>query len=156
MGTQWTEEEISLRKKALRAGMRLKWEALADGAAETFAWMMAEFFAFQEDRWAPVLRQFGANLGRVLYIIDAAMDLDRDTLRGSYNPFRRRYGREDNGEFFRDVLQMLLGACLKAFDRLPLVEDAGILKNILCSGLWTEFYKKYQTVKEKNDGVGSL
>ena len=34
MGTQWTEEEISLRKKALRAGMRLKWEALADGAAE--------------------------------------------------------------------------------------------------------------------------
>ena len=127
-----------------------------DGAAETFAWMMAEVFAFQEDRWAPVLRQFGANLGRVLYIIDAAMDLDRDTLRGSYNPFRRRYGREDNGEFFREVLQMLLGACLKAFDRLPLVEDAGILKNILCSGLWTEFYKKYQTVKEKNDGVGSL
>lgn len=39
-----------------------------DGAAETFAWMMAEVFAFQEDRWAPVLRQFGANLGRVLYI----------------------------------------------------------------------------------------
>ena len=127
-----------------------------DGAAETFAWMMAEVFAFQEDRWAPVLRQFGANLGRVLYIIDAAMDLDRDTLRGSYNPFRRRYGREDNGEFFRDVLSMLLGACLKDFDRLPLVEDAGILKNILCSGLWTEFYKKYQTNKEKDDGVGSL
>ncbi len=127
-----------------------------DGAAETFARMMAEIFAVQEDRWTPVLRELGAALGRFLYITDAVMDLDRDTVRGSYNPFRRRYGREDNGEFFRDVLQMLLAACLSAFDRLPLVEDAGILKNILCSGLWTEFQKKYQTDKDKDDGVGSL
>ncbi len=33
MGTQWTEEEIILRKKALRTEMRLKWEALSDEAA---------------------------------------------------------------------------------------------------------------------------
>ena len=127
-----------------------------DGAAETFAGLMAEVFAWQEDRWAPVLRQTGAGLGRFLYIADAAMDLDRDTALNRYNPFRRRYGREDNGEFFRSVLEMLLGECLAAFDRLPLVTDAAILKNILCEGLWTEFNKKYQTDKEKDNGVGSL
>ena len=33
MGSQLTEEEIALMKKALRAGMRLKWEALSDEAA---------------------------------------------------------------------------------------------------------------------------
>lgn len=34
MGTMLTEKEISLRKKALRAEMRLRMQALADGAAE--------------------------------------------------------------------------------------------------------------------------
>jgi hypothetical protein len=48
---------------------------------------------------------------------------------------------------------MLLGECLSAFDLLPLVTDAGILKNILCVGLWTEFNKKYQTDKEEDNGV---
>ena len=124
-----------------------------DGAAETFARMMAEVFIWQEDRWAQDLRRMGASLGRFLYIADAALDLDRDTARNRYNPFRRRYGRADNGEFFRSVLQMLLGECLSAFDRLPLVTDAGILKNILCAGLWTEFDKKFQTDKEEDNGV---
>ena len=127
-----------------------------DGAAETFARMMAEVFVFQEDRWAPDLRRIGSGLGRFLYIVDAAMDLDRDTAKNSYNPFRRRYGRSNNGDFFRIVLQMLLGDCLSAFDRLPLVTDTGILKNILCAGLWTEFDKKYHTDKDENNGVGSL
>ena len=127
-----------------------------DGAAETFARMMAEVFVFQGDRWAPDLGRIGSSLGRFLYIVDAALDLDRDTARNCYNPFRRRYGRSDNGEFFRIVLQMLLGDCLSAFDRLPLVTDAGILKNILCAGLWTEFDKKYQTDKDEDNGVGSL
>ena len=98
----------------------------------------------------------GAALGRFLYITDAAMDLDSDTARNRYNPFRRRYGCADNGEFFRSVLQMLLSDCLCSFDRLPLVTDADILKNILCMGLWTEFNKKYQTDKEKENGGGSL
>ena len=128
----------------------------ADAAAESFARMMAEVFVWQEDRWAKDLRQMGAALGRFLYIADAAMDLDSDTARNRYNPFRRRYGRADNGEFFRAVLQMLLSDCLRSFDRLPLVADADILKNILCMGLWTDFNKKYQTDKEKDNGGGSL
>ena len=127
-----------------------------DAAADAFAGMMAEIFVFQEDRWAPDLRRMGGALGRFLYITDAAMDLDRDTARNRYNPFRRRYGRADNGAFFRAVLRMLLADCLMAFDRLPLVLDAGILKNILCAGLWTEFNKKYHTEKDEDNGVGSL
>ncbi len=127
-----------------------------DAAAETFAQLMAEVFAWQEDRWTPHLRRMGAALGRFLYIADAAMDLDRDTALNRYNPFRRRYGRPDNGAFFESVLRMLLSDSLQAFDRLPLVSDAGILKNILCAGLWTEFDKKYKTDKDKDNGVGSL
>ena len=127
-----------------------------DAAAETFARLMADLFVYQNDRWEPDLRRMGAALGRFLYITDAAMDLDSDTARNCYNPFRRRYGRADNGDFFRSVLQMLLADSLQAFDRLPLVSDAGILKNILCMGLWTEFNEKYKTDKDKDNGVGSL
>ena len=50
---------------------------------------------------------------------------------------------------------MLLGECLYWFDKLPLVQDAAILKNILCVGLWTQFNKKF-SIKEESDGTGSL
>jgi hypothetical protein len=126
-----------------------------DGAAETFAEMMAEVFVVQEDRWADTLRHFGAALGRSLYILDAVMDLDRDAVKNSYNPFRRYYGLEGNGERFRGILRMLMGETLFYFDRLPLVTDAGILKNILCMGLWSEFDKKYG-IKDVGNGIGSV
>ncbi len=120
-----------------------------DAAAETFALMMAEVFVYREDRWAETLRGLGASLGRFLYILDAALDLDRDTVRNSYNPFRRYYGLPDNEDRFRDILKMLLGDVLQYFDRLPLVSDAGILKNILCFGLWINFDKKYVTNRDE-------
>ena len=51
---------------------------------------------------------------------------------------------------------MLLGDCVREFDRLPLVQDADILKNVLCVGLWTEFDKKYSRKKGPSDGTGSV
>jgi hypothetical protein len=36
------------------------------------------------------------------------------------------------------------------------VTDAGILKNILCIGLWTRFDKKFNIVKDDEHGSGSL
>ena len=127
-----------------------------DAAAETFAGMMAEVFVYQEDRWSGSLRGLGAALGRFLYIMDACMDLDRDAARDRYNPFRRYYGAQGNAKRFRDILQMLLGECLFYFDRLPLVTDAGILKNILCFGLWDQFEKKYDSVKDNSYGIESV
>ncbi len=127
-----------------------------DTAAETFAMMMAEVFVYQDDRWSNTLRSLGAALGRFLYIMDACMDLDRDTARNRYNPFRRYYGLNTNREMFYEILQMLLGDCLLFFDRLPLVTDVGILKNILCFGLWTQFDKKFNIIKDGEHGIGSV
>ena len=128
----------------------------ADAAAETFARMMAEVFVCSEDRWSDTLRSMGAALGRFLYIMDACMDLDRDTVRGSFNPFRRYYGLECNGERFDGILRMLMGDCLYHFDRLPLVQDVGILKNILCIGIWTQFDKKYRMIRNNTNGIESV
>ncbi len=122
-----------------------------DAAARTCSVFMAEIFAYREDRWTECLRRFGASLGLFLYTVDAMTDLNRDSLRGSYNPYRRYYGCSNNEEHFRAILKMILGECLFWFDKLPLVTDAGILKNILTYGLWTEFDKKYvKSSKAKN------
>jgi len=127
----------------------------ADACAETFGKLMAEVFVWKEDRWSDTLRAMGMALGRFIYIMDACMDLEEDVKKGRFNPFSQRHGAEDNEEFFREVLKMLLGECLFYFDRLPLVQDVAIMQNILCVGLWAQFDKKYN-IKESSDVSGSL
>ena len=145
-------------EQSMRALHRLELDRTedADAAAEAFAPMMAEVFVIRNDRWEDTLRSFGAALGKVLYIMDAVVDLNRDSVIGSFNPFRRFYGLEDNEKRFRDILSMLLGDCLCYFDYLPLVEDAGLLKNILCFGIWSRFDQKYAKDKEKANGSKSI
>lgn len=127
-----------------------------DAAAASFGGLMGELFVWREDRWGETLRRMGDALGRFLYVMDACMDLDADAFYDRYNPFRRFYGLPDNEQRFRAILRMLLGDCLAAFDRLPLVQDASILKNILCVGLWAQFDRKYKGKKESADGAGSV
>ncbi len=140
--------------KALRK-LELKRDESPDAAAECFAALMGEVFILRQDRWSGTLYRFGAALGRMIYILDACMDLDSDTLYNRYNPFRRYYGL-DNTRRFRDILRMLLSDCARELDRLPLVQDAGILQNIICVGLWTEFEKKYGSEDEAAHGTGSV
>lgn len=119
-----------------------------DAAASCFGDLMAEIFVYKEDRWAGTLRSMAHALGRFIYLLDACMDLNADTLRNRYNPFRRYYGLEDNEQRFRDILKMQLGECVYYFDKLPLVEDVGLMKNILCAGLWSAFNRKFSKRKE--------
>ena len=110
---------------------------------------MEELFVFREDRWSEPLRHMAFALGKFIYLMDACMDLDGDTAHNRYNPFRRYYRLPDNEQRFRDILKMQLGECVYYFDRLPLVQDAGLLKNILCVGLWTQFNNKYSRKDSK-------
>lgn len=128
----------------------------ADAAAASFGELMGEVLVWREDRWSETLRAFGHALGRFLYVMDACMDLEGDAFHNRYNPFRRYYGLTDNEQRFRDILKMILGECMFHFDRLPLVQDLGILQNILCAGLWTQFDGKYSKSKEPTDGSGSV
>ena len=114
-----------------------------DAAADCFGTLMEEIFVWREDRWSDTLRRMAHALGRFLYLIDAAVDLEDDAKSGSYNPFRAYIGREDNAARFAEILKMQLGECLFYFDRLPLVQDVRLMQNILCVGLWAHFNRKY-------------
>ena len=110
-----------------------------DAAAHCFGELMGEIFVFREDRWAPSLRAMASSLGEFIYISDAVVDLPRDVRRHRYNPLAglKKQGRSEL--YFKDILTMLIGNCTMDFEKLPLVEDAAIMRNILYSGVWTKY-----------------
>ena len=86
------------------------------------------------------------------------MELDIKT--GDYNPFKELYKDSTPEEFNERVLNLLLlmiGECTDAFERLPLVENVEILRNILYSGVWVRFGKaKTARIEDKEKTDGSI
>lgn len=108
-------------------------DPLPDAAPNAFGRLMAELFVMEEDFWSGALRAFGASLGRYIEMLDAVCDTEKDAKSGAYNPVLL-LGRQP--EEMQDTLQLLLGDASAAFESLPLVQDAELLRNILYSGLW--------------------
>lgn len=114
-----------------------------DAASEAFGDLMAELFVMRQDRWESELRTFGRALGQFVYVMDACIDLKYDKRYYKYNPFIYLYGRLDEQQRFRSILELLLADCVRSFEKLPIVQDANIIKNILCSGVWAKFEQHY-------------
>ena len=93
---------------------------------------------WKEDLWAPALRQLGQSLGRFIYLLDAAVDYDKDRKRGKYNPWLAM-GMEKDPERWEQYLVNTMGRAAEAFERLPLVQDKALLDNILYSGVWVKY-----------------
>ncbi len=126
----------------------------ADKASKSFGSLMAELFAYKEDYWSGYLRSFGMALGQFIYIMDACIDLRDDKRYYKYNPMLHLFNRVDEKEQFRAILEMLMADCVKAFEALPLLQDAGLIQNILCFGVWTQFNKHYKVTEgEGPDGT---
>lgn len=112
-----------------------------DAGANAFGALMGTLFVWRDDRWAPLLRQMGEALGRFIYLMDAILDLDEDLKRGSYNPLRSRAEAGLTKEDFLPILKLMIGECTAAFEKLPLLQDLDLLRNILYSGVWGRFYQ---------------
>lgn len=111
--------------------------AYSEAPANAFGELMAALFTVRDDRWTPVLREFGRRLGKLIYFMDAACDLARDRKKHQYNPLAL-LGVTD-GASFLPQLELLAGDAADVFSRLPVVQDAALLENILYSGVWTRF-----------------
>jgi len=118
-----------------------------DLPAGCFGQLLGELFVFQEDMWASTLRQMGDALGRYIYLADAAMDFRRDNRKKQYNPFLA-LGTGENPALWEQYLVLAMGRCTDYYERLPLVQDKGILDNILYSGVWVEYRNR---VRSKQD-----
>lgn len=120
-------------------------EKSPDPGAAVFGRLMGELFLWREDRWANTLRQAGEHMGRFLYLLDAMEDLDRDRRRGNYNPLAGIMAEGATREDILDILVNQIASCAAMIDRLPLVQDAELLRNILYSGVWSSLKRKGET-----------
>lgn len=125
-----------------------------DAAAKCFGDLMRELFIYKEDNWSRILGDMADALGQFIYIIDAFIDLKGDLKHNRYNPLKdmRRRGMTDDD--IKDILTMLIGECAANFEKLPLVEDIDIMRNIIYSGVWTKF--PLGLTKAKNNGGESV
>lgn len=114
--------------------------------------MLSEIFVYKEDFWCESLRQFGYELGRFIYLMDAALDYDHDKKKGNYNPL---IVMKQKPEDMEPAMLQAIGNAAAIFEKLPIIQDAGIIKNILYGGVWQNYYAKVKR-KDKTDGNGSI
>lgn len=110
-----------------------------DALCNAFGALLGEVFACRDDIWAPALRGMGNGLGAFIYLMDAYDDLARDKRKDAYNPLKTMSEQPGYEEEMREIFELLLARCAKCFERLPCVEDADLLRNILYSGVWLKY-----------------
>ena len=115
-----------------------------DECANCFGKLMEELMVFRKDHWENPLRQLGYQLGRFIYLLDAAEDFERDKKRGGYNPYLAMGMEAPDWDRWEEYLILTMARCTESYERLPLVQDKDILDNILYSGVWTLYKGKKQ------------
>ena len=115
-------------------------ETRPDLPAAAFGALLGTIFAEGTDVMRESLFSFGMALGRAVYLMDAAVDLQDDLRKKRYNPLVRIGFAA--GE---KLLEQELAACEEALRALPCVgDDRAIIQNVLFSGVWTQYEIKRQ------------
>ncbi len=116
-----------------------------DLAAEPTAQMLSALCAeaSKDDKHRRILSRFGYCLGRIVYFLDAADDLEDDIKNTSYNPIALSKGvNTDDKEKIRlaresagYMLNASLAECKAAYELLTICRFDGILRNVLEWGI---------------------
>ena len=104
-------------------------EASLDRMADPTGRLMAEVLDFSDK---PELRELGYQLGRYIYIIDAADDLEKDRKSGAYNPLLLR---PETNDALKTALAAGLARVGEILGELPLKYHKEIIGNIVYLGL---------------------
>ena len=129
-----------------------------DKVARTFGDIMGEIFMYADDIWKDDMYKVGFYLGKFIYLLDAYEDVEKDIAKGSFNPFKEMYENaaaknapEEFDEQVLNLLMLMIGENTDAFERLPLIENAEIMRNILYSGVWVRYTNcREARLKERN------
>lgn len=114
-------------------------ETNVDVVAGLFGKIMQILFVPFDDIYAKGLGRMGFYLGKFIYIMDAFDDVEEDVKKGRYNVFSNCYTDPDFEIRIKDMLTMMMAECSDAFEMLPAVDNADILRNILYSGVWNSY-----------------
>lgn len=105
-----------------------------DMAAEPTARCLAEMFKLLSDdeMQKRCLDRVGYSVGRYIYILDAAADLEEDVRLGRYNPLKTN---EYTKELIAEQLYICVGEAAKAYELIDIKKFKNILDNIIYLGL---------------------
>ena len=117
-------------------------ETNVDVVAGLFGRIMQILFVPFDDIYAKGLGRMGFYLGKFIYIMDAFDDVEDDVKKGRYNVFSNCYTDPDFETHVKDMLTMMMAECSDAFEMLPAVDNADILRNILYSGVWNSYERR--------------
>ena len=76
--------------------------------------------------------------------------MEKDRKKGQYNPFTGCFTQENFEEMCGSILNMMMTECAREFEKLPILENVEILRNILYSGVWV----KYEMIHRKRTETG--
>lgn len=120
-----------------------------DKTADSTAEMLGFIFSFDECENVKSHYDFGYQLGRVVYFLDAFDDYEKDMKSNSFNPFR-------NSESFEDEaimsIRLSIGALTEIMQKISFNKTSAIINNIIYDGLNYQLERiinKYRG--EKND-----
>ncbi len=119
-----------------------------DVVADPFGKLLADIFTPEDmavkDSERRILWEFGYNLGRFIYIIDALDDIKEDIENKNYNPFLKRfnYKGEEPLEFIKKVygeydmiVTLTLERIASAFELMDFKKNRELIENIIYLGL---------------------
>ncbi len=118
-----------------------------DAVSNEFGHLMEEIFLYKKDEWEKNLRKTGFYLGKLIYYLDAYEDMEKDEKEKSYNPFNNM-DTEDRRKAARELIMLNLSFLSDEIERLPLVQDKGIIDNIIYSGILNKSDKR-RTIDER-------
>ena len=105
-----------------------------DKAADPTAKMISALAALEgaDDLQKRVLSEFGYQIGRWVYLIDAADDYEKDKKSGNFNPFIKSE-IDDNG-YINSILSQSLARAYDAYNLLDIIDFKPILDNMMLYG----------------------
>lgn len=113
-----------------------------------FGSLLGDVFAIREDEWQASLYRMGFYMGKFVYILDAYDDLEKDWKKNTFNPFVKKCTESGFDDYVKQLLMMSAAEFAKEFEKLPILKNAGILRNIIYSGVWTR-YEQIRVQKDK-------
>lgn len=129
-------EKSSTIKKHLEDLSRSEKGTDLEECANHFGIITAALFTPRDDLWKDILRNMGFYLGKFIYIADAYTDIEEDIKKGRHNPLRQIYETQDFDRECNIILNMMAAHAADEFEKLPIIKNAEILRNILYSGMW--------------------
>lgn len=123
-------------KKYLKELSEAEKSASLEECANLFGNILGEVFTPKKDLWADILFNMGFYLGKFIYIADAYEDIKDDIKKNRPNPLIPLYNTPTFEHECEIILNMMATESANEFEKLPLVDNIEILRNIIYSGIW--------------------